>query len=132
MLAALSFAAVPATGWAQDKKGDRNTITRADIVEAGASLSTAYDAVQRLRSMWLRPPLGRSAVAGMGDNRGSPNATEAIVYINDVRQQSVEDLRTIRITRVLQIKYLDQNRAVQALGPGHEAGAILVTTDEKR
>jgi hypothetical protein len=130
LLAGLCVGSVSAA--AQDKKGDRNLITRADILEAGASVTTAYDAVQRLRPMWLRPPAGRSASANMGDMRGSPNATAPIVYINDVRQQALEDLRTLPITRVVQIKYLDQNRGVQMMGPGHEAGAILVVTDEKR
>ena len=116
------------------KRGDRSLITRADLDEGGSGLTTAQDAVQRLRPMWLRPPLGRSATAGMlegvGDRTSKP--TEPIVYIDEVRQPNLESLRTVMVAKVIEIKYLDQNRAVQMLGPGHEVGAILVTTVNKR
>ena len=38
------------------KRGDRNTITRVDIEEAGNAVTNADDAVRRLRPQWLRGP----------------------------------------------------------------------------
>ena len=125
----LALALVQTTASAQ-KKGDRNLITRLDIDEGGTGLVTAYDAVQRLRPNWLRPSFGKIAVASTSSDQ--ENATTPRVYINDVRQQAPEDMRTVRIARVTEIKFLEQSRAVQMMGPGHEAGAILITTDEKR
>jgi len=115
------------------KRGDRSLITRTDLEEAGGAVTTALDAVQRLRPNWLRPPMGRNAAAGMTDgmSAGDRVPTEPIVYINDRRQPNTESLRTVQASRLAEIKYLDQNRAIQLLGPGHEAGAILVTTVDK-
>lgn len=121
---------VSGTALAQ-KRGDRSLITRADIDEGASGMLTAQDAVQRLRPNWLRPPMGRSSAAGMlGD--GDAKSNEPIVYIDDIRQPNLETLRTVKLDKVVAIKYLDQNRAVQMLGPGHEAGAIQVTTADKR
>ncbi|GMV11502.1 MAG TPA: hypothetical protein PKC83_02500 [Gemmatimonadaceae bacterium] len=116
------------------KRGDRSLITRTDLDEGGSGLTTAQEAIQRLRPNWLRPPMGRNATAGMLDGLGDREATarEAILYIDEVRQPNLEQLRTVQLSRVVEMKYLDQNRAVQLLGPGHEAGAILITTMNKR
>lgn len=130
VLGLLSTASQPA---AAQKRGDRNTITRQDLDEAGTSISNAYDAVQRLRSNWLNPPRGRMSSAAMIDNNANAaNATEAILYIDDRRQAQLDLLRTVPVAKIKEIKYLDQNRAIQMLGPGHEAGAILVTTDKQK
>lgn len=116
------------------KRGDRSLITRADLDEGGGGLTTAQEAIQRLRPNWLRPPMGRNATAGMLDGLGDRDAApkEAILYIDEVRQPNLEQLRTVQVSKIIEMKYLDQNRAVQILGPGHEAGAILIMTVNKR
>lgn len=131
-LAVLSLAVLTSPAAAQ-KRGDRNTITRQDLDEAGSSVTTAYEAVERLRPNWLRPPLGRNSSASLRGDFGtpSPNAAEPVVYIDERRQPNAESLRTIPIRILVEIKYLDQNKGVQQLGPGHEAGAILVFTVNK-
>ena len=119
---------------AAQKRGDRNVITKLDLDEGGASVVNALDAVQRMRPNWLRPSLGRQATAGMIDASGtsSTNATEPIIYVDERRQPTLDILRTIPVLRIKEIKYMDQNKAVQMLGPGHEAGAILVSTTDSR
>lgn len=113
------------------KRGDRSLLTRADLDEGATGLPTALEAIQRLRPNWLRPPMGRSASAGMmGD--GEARSSEPIVYIDENRQPNLDALRTVPLAKVIELKYLDQNRAVQMLGPGHEAGAVLVMTVNKR
>ncbi len=117
------------------KRGDRALLTRSDIEEGGGGLTTAFEAIQRLRPNWMRPQVGRTASSGMLDglgDRSSATPREPIVYINEVRQPNLEILRTVQSIKVVEMKFLDQNRAVQMLGPGHEAGAILVTTADKR
>jgi hypothetical protein len=126
LLLALLAVATPAHA---QKRGDRSLITRFDLDEAGTSIVTAMDAVQRLRPNWLRPPLGRTSSAEMLDpDRRSSNATEPIVYVDERRQPNLDVLRELQASKIKEMKYLDQNRGVQMLGPGHEAGAILVST----
>ena len=44
----------------------------------------------------------------------------------------MDALRTVTVASLVEIKYMDQNKAVQMLGPGHEAGAILISTDRNK
>lgn len=127
----LAIVARPDTLSAQQKqRGDRNRISKDDMTEVLASVSTAYDAVRTLRPQWLNPPaLRQSTATVMGDGGG---ATDVVIYVDDLRQQSKDDLKTVKATTILEIKYLDQNRAIQMRGPGHEMGVIEVTTINKR
>lgn len=127
---------------AQSKqKGDRNRITASDLAEAPASVNTAYDIIRVMRPLWLSPSKGRTASstlmdgAGRGGDFGDAGsgtsiggAKDVVVYIDDVRQQSIDDLKTVKASLVTELRYLEQNRAVQMHGPGHEMGAIEVTT----
>lgn len=124
--------AISGTALAQ-KRGDRALLTRADVEEGGGGLTTAQDAIQRLRPNWLRPQMGRTASGGMLDGLSDRSAArEPIVYIDEVRQPNLEALRTVQSIKIIEMKFLDQNRAVQVLGPGHEMGAILIKTADKR
>ena len=131
VLAFLSVVAIAAPAGAQQNRGDRNKLTQADIAEAGSGIMTARDAIRILRPNWMSPPpLGRHASSDvLTPGGGSP---VIIVYINDVRQPDVESLATVPASRIVELKYLDQNRAVLLHGPGHESGAIEVTTVDKR
>lgn len=112
------------------QRGDRYRITQDDLAEAPASVNTAYDAIRTMRAQWLAPPMNRAAGSSFtGDGGG---AKEVVVYIDDVRQQSLEDLKTIKAASIVELKFLDQNRAIQMRGPGHEMGAIEVTTVNKK
>jgi hypothetical protein len=61
------------------------------------------------------------------------SATQPIVYVDDIRQPDIENsLTRVKVSEIVELKYLDQNRGVQEYGPGHEAGVISVTTIRKR
>lgn len=112
-------------------RGDRNRLTRVEIDEAGTGIVTARDAVRLLRPQWLNPSMGRIASSNMGNSTGA--ATQIVVYIDDLRQPDIESsLVTVPAAKIVEIRYLDQNRAMQQRGPGHEAGVIEVTTTDKR
>jgi hypothetical protein len=112
------------------KRGERYRITQDDISEAGGTISNAYDAVRTLRPQWLNAPFGRNASSNMISPGGG--ATEVVIYIDDNRQPSLEALNTVKVQEILELKFLEQNRAVQVHGPGHELGAIEITTIHKK
>lgn len=128
----VSVLALPRTSNAQSKpRSDRYHITREEITESGGNIGTAYDVVRLLRQRWLNPPLGRNSTTNADGTSGG--ATEIIVYINDVRQQSIEDLKTVKAALVADMRFLEQNRAIQLRGPGHELGVIeVITTDRPK
>ena len=125
---ALSFVTV--TGAASAQQGDRNKITRDEILQAPGIVYTALDAVRVLRPQWLQQPLGR--VASSNVLSGGGGATELVVYVDNVRQNALDELRTVPRNSIWEMKFLDQNRAVIMHGPGHEMGCIEVTTVYKR
>jgi hypothetical protein len=131
VLAFLGVVAVAAPAGAQEKRGDRNKLTQAEIAEVGTGIMTARDAIRMLRPQWMTPPpLGRQASSNMlTSGGGSP---VIVVYINDTRQPDIEALATVPAAKIVEMKYLDQNRAVLLHGPGHESGVIEVTTTDKR
>ncbi len=83
-----------------------------------------------LRHRWLNPSPGRVVSSNMLGSGGGSQAV--IVYVDDVRQPDVESLRRVKGADIVEMRYLDQNRAVQMRGPGHEAGVIEVITVNKR
>lgn len=115
---------------AQKGRGDRNKLTRVEIDEGGTSIASARDAVRILRPQWLAPPMGRMASSGVTDAGGGRQIV--ILYIDDTRQPDLESLANVPASRIIEMRYLDQNRAVLLRGPGHESGVIEVTTLDKR
>lgn len=112
-------------------RGDRNRLTKVEIDEAGSGIVTARDAVRLLRPQWLAPPRGRLNSSNVTGETGG--AMQVVVYIDDIRQPDLEtSLITVPALKIVEMRYLDQNRAVQVRGPGHEAGVIEVITTDKR
>lgn len=94
-----------------------NIITAAEIQQA-TGLSTAYDAVQRLRPQFLRVR-GPSTIMG----------SESVVVIVDGMQRGGPDvLREISATDVKEIRYVNARDATTKYGTGVNQGVIEVTT----
>ena len=111
-------------------RSDTSMLTRTDIEQGGSSIFTAREAVRILRPQWLARPMGRVASSNVITSGGGNQ--EIIVYIDDTRQPEFDALATVPAAKIVEIRYLDQNRAVQLHGPGHEGGVIEVTTTDKR
>ncbi|NNC29628.1 hypothetical protein HKM21_10125 [Longimicrobium terrae] len=100
------------------RSSDPNRLTLAEI-ESAPGMSTAYDAVQRLRPAWLR-------VTGARASDG-----QIAVFQNGTRMGTVEALRQISLEVVGSMRYLDSvdaNNQLQVSGMGPIAGAIIVST----
>ncbi len=52
-----------------------------------------------------------------------------VVYVDDVKQAEVDDLKNIRMAEIAEIRYLNGNDASGRYGAGHESGAILLKTN---
>ena len=103
---------------AASRASDPDRLTLAEI-EATPGLSTAYDAVQRLRPAWLRATRARA-----GDG-------QILVFQNTTRMGSLEALRQISIEVVGSMRYMDSvdaNNQLAVSGAGPVAGAIIVNT----
>lgn len=130
LLLTLALLVAAGTAAAQKPRGDRNRLTKDDIADGAPSVATAYEAVRLLRPQWLQPPMSRAAASNL--NGGTGGATEVVLYVDDMRMPSLEELRAVKIADIVEMKFLDQNRAIILRGPGHEAGALEVTTIHKR
>jgi len=116
---------------ARKPRGDRNKLTQADFTNGG-SFNTALDAIRVLRPQWLNPPLGRNRSA-YADGSSGQVAQGIVLYIDGVRQPDLDSgLQSVQFAKIFEMRYLDQNRAIQMHGPGHELGVIEVITTDKR
>ena len=104
------------SGGARTARGSSNLITRAELNTL--DLSTAYDAVQRLRPHFLR---GRGSTSIR-----DPNPVLPVVYIAGVKQGGPEALQRVRVSEVSEIRYIGASDATTRYGTGHTGGAIEV------
>ncbi len=58
----------------------------------------------------------------------TPGAAGPVLYVDEVKQENLSDLKNIRSSDVAEIHYLTANQAVGRYGAGHENGAIMVKT----
>lgn len=100
---------------------DRNVITQAELQQTEAR--DAYEAVERLRPLWLR---------SRGERSPGALSTSILVYLNDAQLGGLSSLRGLSLAGVRAIRYLDGPSAAARLGgigAGHVEGAIVVETD---
>ena len=115
LIAAAGLMVVAMPSQAQDKekpkKGDRNTIILPEI-QAREDLKTALEVAKQLRPQWFR--------AGARSEPG--------VYIDNMRQTSLSVLRELRSTEVVEMKFMEAQKAMALYDDTHSAGAIFVKT----
>ena len=88
-------------------------LTQQEIATAHAD--NAYDAVQRLRPMFLRPRAS-----------GMTSPLLAVVFIDGIRRGAPEILRTVASTVVAEIRFLTAAEATTQYGLDLEGGVIDV------
>jgi len=102
----------------------REVLTRQQI--DGAHATNAYEAVERLRSRWLRQR-GSTQMPASG---GGPQVREnpIAVYLDDQRLGTIESLRTIEVAAIRYIRYFSPVEASARWGFNHGGGVIFVST----
>lgn len=100
-----------------------NTITYEEIEQAmqRRPLQNAYELIEFLRPKYLVPRIQNTV--NQGAIRKAP-----VVYVNNVRFGSVDELYNISIGQIVEIHYLKSNEATHRFGIGHEGGAIIIST----
>ena len=116
LCAACAPAGSPGSPAASGPRQDRNVLTREQLRETG--YNNALDAVQALRSNWLR--------AKGPDSFSSP--TQVQVYVDSNQLGGVDSLRGIAISQIAYIRYYDGVTASGRWGLGHGQGVIYVST----
>ena len=88
-----------------------NRLTAEDLVDV--QQLDAYQAIQRLRSRWLR---------------GRGGQTPNVIVDGSARPGGLDALATIRTSDVEEIQFLSANDASLRYGTGNSGGAIVITT----
>ena len=95
---------------------DHGTLTKEQIAES--HFTTAYDAVEALRSNWLH--------ARGTDSFQTPS--EVLVYLDNTRLGGTDRLREIAANTIVYMRFYDGVAATGRWGIGHSAGVIYVST----
>ena len=69
-----------------------------------------------------------SSTDPMGNPKDSENLGYAVLYINEIKQPSLEDMKTVRVGDVLEIRFMNSSAASSRFGAGHESGAVMLKT----
>lgn len=113
----LSCAAGAPSDSARPRSSSRNVISQEELAELPAQLN-AYEAVQRLRSTWLRT----RGVAGMGSSQA------VMVYVDNVRAGGVDFLHSRPLDGIVELRYFSGTDATTKWGTGVGAGVIELIT----
>lgn len=124
-------------------KKDTYVITPEEIAER-QDIKDAYQAVKLLRPNFLKATRAKGNITdryqsdpyrptsdpGTGGDYGGGGSSSvvAVLYLNDVKQQNLEDMRLVPATEVVEIRYMTGTEASSRYGAGHEGGAILLKT----
>src|SRR2546430_16803222 len=98
-------------------RADRDLLTQEELREH--RFSTVYEAIEALRSHWLRE---RGP-----DSFSAPGHVQ--VYLDDSRLGGVEALRNLSLANVVYIRHIDGVYADARLGLDHGHGVILLATN---
>jgi hypothetical protein len=81
---------------------------------------TVWDAVQRLRPMWMRPSGVR--------NSANPAGHYAHVFLDGAPYGPLESMRSFRITDVEEVRFVPANDATVRYGGQFQGGVVLIVT----
>lgn len=106
-------------------RAQRRPITAEEIQRAGSTVSSAFDAVERLRPRWLQAPRDVVELGGASQD-AAVRFANLHVYQDDRDMGSVDYLKTVPVERVFTIKWLSMTEAGVRFGPSE--GPVLVVT----
>lgn len=100
----------------------RRPITAEEIERAGATVSSAFDAVSTLRPRWLQATRDMVQLPGSGRD---PLMAVIHVYQDDHDMGGVDYLKSVPAERVATIRWLSTNEAGSRFGPSEGPAIVL-------
>lgn len=124
--AGLMVVALPTQAQEKDKpkKGDRYTITQYDMQQRD-DLKTAWEVANQLRPQWFRIR-GRTTTSSLGSEMNAE--ANPVVYIDNMKQMSMDVLKELRTAELVEMKFMEPQKAMAMYDDTHRAGAIFVKT----
>ncbi|HEY8164840.1 MAG TPA: hypothetical protein VIF83_04725 [Gemmatimonadaceae bacterium] len=128
--------ATPALGQRREstRTDSRSVITTAEIQMYGSN-GSVHDLVHALRRQWLdlQQISLRETPTIEAQGKREARVTRAsdptlIVYLDNVKLGDIDELRSLPLTGVLEVRYFNAGQAMRRWGSGHEHGAIEVIT----
>ncbi len=101
----------------------KNVLTAEEIAK-GATITTAYDAVARLRPMWLNP--SDITMQSAGTVGQSVQIAKVRVYVNDFNVGDIDYLKSVAAETVEEMRFLGQNETANRYGPTDGQVAIVL------
>ena len=128
-LATVTLAALALGRPAVAQHYQKKVLTAAEIAN-GAQITTAYDAVSRLRPMWLNPSDVTFQSTGMTGQ--SVQIAQVRVYLNDFNVGDVDYLKSVAAESVQEMRFLSQNETASRFGPTEGQVAIVLILKKVR
>jgi hypothetical protein len=76
-------------------------------------------------------PVPHESGSPYAESSGTMNSASnagPVLYIDEIKQERIDQLRTLRAADIFEARYMTGNEATGRYGSGHENGAILVKT----
>lgn len=122
LLALAASACATSGGSTGEPRQDRNLLTAEDLQPMATF--TAWEAVQRMRPMWLRP--------GGVRNSANPGGHHAHVFVDEAPYGPLEALRSFRVSDIRQMRFVNATDATTRYGGQYQGGVIIVTSRGNR
>ncbi len=104
---------------APGENAPRDVLTRDQL--DGVDFLSAYDAIRRLKPIWLRSERGQDSFITQG-RRGLR------VYVDGLLFGDKESLKTLQVKDIEEIRFLDKREATMEFGTDHGEGALVILT----
>jgi hypothetical protein len=113
-LAALAAAAAPAAA----QRGNRDLITREEVLQSANKDKNLYEAIKTLRPRFFE----------MRGNRtlGNAGTVPIAAYVDRAKLSDLEALKSISASDIHEVRYIEPSRAESEYGPQAASGAIVV------
>ena len=121
LLVFLAIGCTTSGGGSGEPRRDRNVLTTEDM--APMDSFTAWEAVQRLRPMWMRP--------GGIRNSANPAGHYPHVFVDGAPYGPMDSLRNFRVANIERMQYINATDATIRYGGQYQGGVILLTMNTR-
>lgn len=103
------------------QKKQRDVLLAAEIDSSAQRDGDLWQALHSLRPRFLETPQGQVSF-------GASPVMRPVVYLDGMRETSVDDLHSVRASAVSEVRYLDPSQAATEYGPSAAGGALVIKT----